>query len=68
MRKYFVAKAYAHSYEVIDMDPIFAEHYRNYGGRFEFPTDSHWNELGHQIAADAVMRTQTIRNTLLTEK
>ncbi len=40
--------------EFIDLQPRFAENYRNNGARFEFENDSHWNELGHTVAAEAL--------------
>jgi hypothetical protein len=44
-------------YQVIDLHPVFTEHFGRYGKRFEFPTDGHWNALGHEIAAKQVMGT-----------
>ena len=41
-------------YEVIDMQPIFRDHYKKYGKRFEFPTDGHWNALGHGVVFEAI--------------
>lgn len=54
MRSYFISAARARSYEVIDMHQVFGEHFRQHGQRFEFPTDAHWNALGHDIAAAEV--------------
>ncbi len=54
MRKYFITAARAQGYEVIDMHPVFKDHYRQHTQRFEFPTDNHWNGLGHGVAASAV--------------
>lgn len=64
MRRYFIAKAQAGGFEVIDMQPRFLEHYRRYGQRFEFATDYHWNPLGHAVVADAVQRSMMYRIVL----
>ena len=56
MRRYFAAQAAARGYAVIDMQPVFIERHRRTGARFEFRTDSHWNELGHRVVADEVGR------------
>lgn len=54
MRRYLEAKARARGFAVLDLQPVFAERYDREGARFEFPIDSHWNELGHRVAAEAV--------------
>ncbi len=51
VRKYFIDKAKQNGYQVVDMLPVFLEHYRSHKRRFEFPTDGHWNELGHKLVA-----------------
>lgn len=62
MRKYFINRACDH--EVVDMYPIFLDHYRIHKAKFEFPTDGHWNELGHRLAADAVLRSKTVQKLM----
>ena len=62
MRKYFIDRARDH--EVVDMSPIFLDHYRIHKAKFEFPTDGHWNELGHRLAADAVLRSKTVQKLM----
>ena len=54
MRNYFIKVAKRKGYRVVDMLPIFADHYIRYGKKFEFPTDPHWNELGHRVVAEAL--------------
>ena len=39
---------------MIDLQSRFIARHDKDGARFEFPTDGHWNGLGHQVAADAV--------------
>ncbi len=54
MRQYFIETAILRGYEVIDLQPAFIARHHEDGTRFEFPTDGHWNGLGHEVAADAV--------------
>lgn len=58
MRRYFVQNAAAQGFEVIDMQPIFSRHYQWHGQHFESPLDNHWNSLGHQLFAAAVVETK----------
>ena len=62
MRHYFMERATALGYQIIDMQPVFQSHYRQHKQRFEFPTDAHWNELGHKLVADAIEQSATFRN------
>jgi len=55
MRKAFLAKATSLGYGSIDLDPYFFARYRAQGETFEVPDDGHWNAIGHQVAADAVL-------------
>jgi len=54
MRKYFIKIAMNKGYEIIDMQPIFIKKHSLEGIRFEFPTDGHWNESGHSLAAEKI--------------
>ena len=58
MRRYVSKQARAKGITVVDLQPVFSESYRNDGQRFEFPTDSHWNSLGHALVAQAVSCTR----------
>jgi hypothetical protein len=58
MRASFIAKARAAGHEVVDMDETFLTHR---GERFDWPTDGHWNGRGHELAAEALMRTRLWR-------
>lgn len=62
MRNYLMTKAKDAGYEVIDMQPVFIDHYRSAGKRFEFPSDAHWNELGHQLAAEQILNSGVWRS------
>jgi hypothetical protein len=57
MRRYFSAAAGARGYEVVDMQPTFIARHRLDGSRFEFPTDSHWNELANRLVAQELERS-----------
>ena len=55
MRTYLMEKATTEGVGVIDMHPIFEGHFQQFGKLFDFPTDGHWNELGHELAAKAYL-------------
>jgi hypothetical protein len=57
LREYFAARAKAQGYEVVDMQPAFIARHRADGSRFEFPSDSHWNELGNALVAEELAKT-----------
>jgi len=61
MRSYFQFRAQEKNFEVIDLNPIFCEHFHATGERLEFPGDGHWNERGHRLAAQAVAQSETFR-------
>jgi hypothetical protein len=63
MRRYVAEQARAKGITVVDLQPVFSESYQNKGKRFEFPTDSHWNSLGHELVARAVSCTEVFRET-----
>jgi hypothetical protein len=58
MREFFIAQARRAGYEAVDLDPAFFEHFRANSERFEFPTDGHWNALGHRLATEAALRSK----------
>ncbi len=62
MRNYFIKAARSKGYEVIDMQPIFIKDHESKGLRFEFPSDAHWNETGHFLAAKAIKASTVYRN------
>jgi len=51
MRTYIAAEARRRGYQVLDMQPVFIARHALDGSRFEFPTDKHWNALGHELVA-----------------
>jgi len=62
MMRYFKEQAVANGYEVLDMQPVFVRHYGLNGRRFEFDTDGHWNELGHQLVAEEIQKSRVFNN------
>jgi hypothetical protein len=57
MRRYLDERARARGFHVIDLQPLFIARHRREGLRFEFPTDAHWNELGHRVVAEALEKS-----------
>jgi len=51
LRQYFMTRARELGMSVIDMRPVFSQHYREHGVHFESPRDGHWNALGHELVA-----------------
>lgn len=54
MRTYLIAAAGTRGIETLDLQPAFREDFERRRLRFEFPTDSHWNEQGHAVAAKEI--------------
>ncbi|MEM7404788.1 MAG: hypothetical protein AAF458_05810 [Pseudomonadota bacterium] len=54
MRTYLAGAAQRAGHQVVDMHPIFSEHFSVHRQRFEHPHDGHWNGLAHGLAAKAV--------------
>ncbi len=61
MRRYVLSAAAAQGHVAIDLQDAFIADHDERGQRFEFPTDSHWNGVGHEVAAQAIMATPTYR-------
>jgi len=53
-RQTFLAAARAKGHAAIDLDDYFLKEFSHTGQRFDFPTDGHWNGLGHAVAAKAI--------------
>ena len=60
VRRYFMGRARAGGYDVIDMQPVFVDHYRSHEEPFNWTRDAHWNALGHGLCADQVGRSQVL--------
>jgi len=63
MRRYFQAEATRRGYEVVDMQPRFIAQHRLDGSRVEYPTNSHWNELGNRLVAEEIEGSGLFRRT-----
>jgi len=61
MRAHFMREASRRGYEVIDLQPWFVARSRDGRTRFEYPTDGHWNSIGHEVVADALASSQIYR-------
>jgi hypothetical protein len=53
-------------FRTVDMAPVFRRDYLQHYQRFEFPTDGHWNQRGHLLAAEAL--AQSMQSSLFPEK
>ncbi|MGE0094020.1 MAG: hypothetical protein AB7M05_11560 [Alphaproteobacteria bacterium] len=62
MRAYVMEQARVRGIEAVDLQPVFAENYARERRRFEFPHDGHWNDLGHELAAQAIERTSMYKH------
>jgi len=62
LRDYFMFRARALGFVVVDLQPIFVAAYQAGGERFEFPSDAHWNAVGHRVAASAINRTHVFQS------
>jgi hypothetical protein len=60
MRKAFQQRALSRGYEVLDLDRWFFSDFRQFGERFEYPHDGHWNDRGHAIAARAILSSRLL--------
>ena len=54
-------QARANGYEMIDMQPVFVDHYRSYQQPFNWLRDIHWNPLGHGLCAEQVAQSAVLR-------
>ena len=57
MRNYFIEEANKKGYEVIDMQKIFINEYKEKNLKYEFKTDSHWNSHGHATVAKSIIES-----------
>jgi hypothetical protein len=64
MRRTFKMRAEALGYKVIDLDPMFFADSNQHGQRFEDARDSHWNEAGHRVVADAIRKSKFLEGIL----
>jgi hypothetical protein len=60
MRQAFIAKARSLHYEVIDLDRWFFSDYAKRHERFQYPTDGHWNSIGHEVVARSILASDLL--------
>jgi len=60
MRSAFAQRALSRGYEVLELDRWFFSDFQQYGQRFEYPHDGHWNGRGHAIAAKAILSSRLL--------
>ena len=51
----FFTESIINEYTYIDLYEIFENNFKENNKRFEFPKDSHWNELGHLVVSKALI-------------
>ncbi|WEF35688.1 hypothetical protein [Pseudoduganella chitinolytica] len=55
-RATLIERVRAAGYDVVDMQPVFEQHWRTYRERLDFlPMDGHWNRVAHALAAARVL-------------
>lgn len=64
MRRYVLDVAPRAGYEVLDLQPILIARHQRDGAVFEFPTDGHWNAIGHEEAAIAIAGTRFFQHVV----
>ena len=50
-----IKMAKAMGFHVINMEPIFENHFKEKKMLFNSTVDSHWNELGHKLISDKII-------------
>lgn len=58
MKQKLVEAAVSTDIHLIDMEEPFTNHFRENRQKFEFPTDGHWNELGHSLVAKVILASE----------
>jgi len=58
LREQLIKDAALTDINVLDLSGPFATHYRKNQEKFEFPTDPHWNILGHSVTAKAILESE----------
>jgi len=61
MREYLMQKAREGGFEIIDLQEAFFEHFKQNHQRFEFPTDAHWSDVGHQVVAEQIEKSRLFK-------
>ena len=64
MRSYFIKEARRRGFEVLDLQDRFARRHAQDDADFQYPDDGHWNPIGHEEAANAVLESRLWRDFL----
>jgi hypothetical protein len=56
MYDYMEKHAKEQGFRVVNLDRAFRTHFSINRKKFDFPTDAHWNELGHEVAAQELAK------------
>ena len=64
MRDYFILSAQQNGYEIIDMNRIFSNDFKENRTRFEFKRDWHWNPYAHSLVASAALGSRNLQRIL----
>ena len=56
MRTFMIEAAIINGVSYIDMNPVFKDAFLKKTEKFEFPTDGHWNERAHDLAAQELLK------------
>ena len=52
----FINQAKKEGYSVLDMKPVFLADYSRNNKKFNSPYDAHWNEYGHFVVAENILK------------
>ena len=55
-RNNFIKKANLMGFSIIDTKKIFEEDFANNEKKFEFVNDNHWNERGHKVVSEGILK------------
>lgn len=66
MFQYFMSKARALNYQVIDLAPVYKKDYKQNSQRFSSDLDPHWNQHGHRLIAQTI-QSSTLFETVFSE-
>ena len=56
MNDYLINSSLKYNFSTINLDESFKKHYKINKKKFNFDIDNHWNELGHEIASEELLK------------
>jgi len=60
MRRHMLERAVDAGYEIVDLQPVFMDHFAEHGDRFEYERDVHWNDLGNEMFFEVMNRSAVV--------